>query len=156
MVVDSAGAESTAEFLIADHALVDFNKGASLTYGVVAVGTLGVATGALSGIAPNVVKAACFMEANPAGTTAGASAAAANAATVSNVGTFIIATDFENGLSVGKSSSIYSGISTIASNVQWLGTYDAAPAAAQVDFFACYSVLLSLDTRGSSVWAVSV
>jgi hypothetical protein len=156
VLVDVQGAESTAEFLIADHSLVDWNKGSGISNGVVAVGTLGVATGAMSGVAPDVVKSLCFMQKDVTGYTAGASAVAGSAAVPSDIGTYVIATDFENGLSVGKSATIYSGVSTIASNVQWLGTYAAANVVAQVDFFAQYSVLISLDMRGSGVYSVSI
>ena len=159
VVVGDHGAESTAEMLIADHALVDFNKGSALNNGVVQVTTADAAgpmVGALSGIAPNVTKSACFMLKDGAGTQAGSAAAVTTAAAISNIGTFMISTDFENGLSVGKSSSIYSGVSTIASSVQWLGTYSGVHQAAQVDFFACFSVLMTLNTRGAGVWQISV
>ena len=158
VLIDVQGAESTAEFLIADHSLVDWNKGSGLSNGVSTVNvSTGLVVGALSGIAPSAVKSLCFMLKDGAGTTAGAAnASVILAGTASNIGTFVISTDFENGLSVGKSATIYSGISTIASNVQWLGTYDGTGAAAQVDFFAQYSVLISLDTRGSGVYSISV
>ena len=159
VIVDSAGAESTAEFLIADHALVDWNKGCGLSNGVVQMvpgAAASVMVGALSGIAPQVTKSPCFMLKDGAGTVAGSSAGATPDTANSNIGTFIISTDFENGLSVGKSATIYSGVSTIASNVQWLGTYADVHVAAQIDWFSEYSVLLSLDTRGSGVFSISV
>ena len=154
-----SGAESLAETLIADHALVDFKKSAAFNNGFAAVGTLGVGTSALSGNAPSVAKSGCFLLNAPAGTTAGAAGTggAGNGATASNIGTFVAMTEFESGLSDGKSSTIYSGISTIASVVQWLGKYANATAANMtIDFFAQFSVLLSLDMRGSGVWSVSV
>jgi hypothetical protein len=157
VIIDSKGAESMAETLIADHALADFKKSATFNNGFVAIGTLGVGTSALSGDAPNIAKSACFMISDPDGTTAGTSAVAGTGATASNVGTFLVATEFESGLSDGKSSTIYSGISTIASVVQWVGKYAVPTASAfTIDFFAQYTVLLSLDTRGSGVWSISV
>lgn len=157
VVVGDHGAESTSEMLVASHALVDFNKGCALNNGVaITTSTVPALVGALSGSNPNIAKSACFMLKDGAGTSAGVGIVAGTAAVASNIGTFMISTDFENGLSVGKSSSIYSGVSTIASSVQWLGTYSGAHAAAQVDFFACFSVLMTLNTRGSAVWQISV
>ena len=150
MSVDAAAAESTAEMLIADHALVDFNKGAGFNNGVVAGSLAGTSVGALSGIDPAVAKSGCYTLKDGAGTSAGAAGAA------SNIGTFVIGTDFENGLSVNRSATSYSGVSTIASNVQWVGTYEGANDAAQVDWFSQFTVLLSLDMRGSGVYSVSV
>ena len=158
VVVDSRGAESCAELLIADHGLVNFQKNSTFNNGFTAVGILGVGVTSLSGIAPSVEKAKAFMLIADAtsGSTAGASAPAGTAATASNVGKFIASTEFESGLSDGKSAHIYSGISTIASTVQWKGSYGAHTAAYNLDFFAQFTVLLSLDMRGSGVWSVSV
>ena len=162
VVVDSVGAESTAEMLIADHSLVNFTKASGLSNGTVQsiVGTAAPLVGALSGIAPNKAKSACFTATTlvaTGGTQAGDASLADAANSISNIGTFLCATDFENGLSVGKSATIYSGISTIASNVQWLGTYAAILAGGvSVDWFAQFSVLMSLDMRGAGVWSVSV
>jgi hypothetical protein len=156
VIVDSKGAESVAETLIADHALADFKKSATFNNGFAAIGTLGVGTSALSGDAPDIAKSGCFMLPFPTGTLAGAAAAAGTAATASNIGTFLVATEFESGLSDGKSSTIYSGISTIASVVQFLGQYAGQVHPYTLDFYAQYTVLLSLDTRGSGVWSISV
>ena len=158
VIVGDRGAEVMAEALISDHSLVDFKKGSTFNQGYVAVGTLGVGVTGLTGAAPDVDKAQPFMLAAPAGTTAGAQAVAGNAATDSDVGTYFAATEFENGLSDGKSSHIYSGISTIASTVQWRGVYarGGGALAVNIDFFANFTVLLSLNTRGSGVWSVSV
>ena len=160
VIVDAKGAESTAEMLIADHSLVDFKKGSSFNNGVVGPTIIsGPCVGATGGVQPQTAKSACFTLATAAalGTSAGTNVAVAGAASNSNVGTYLNATDFENGLSVGKSATIYSGISTIASNVQYLGTYVGANVGGvQLDFFACYSVLISLDMRGSGVFSVSV
>ena len=150
VLVDAAAAESTAEMLVADHALVDFNKGSGFNNGVVAGSLAGTNIGALSGIDPAVAKSGCYTLLDGAGTSAGAAGVA------SNVGTFVIGTDFENGLSVNRSATIYSGVSTIASNVQWVGTYTNAHEAATVDFFAQFTVLLSLDMKGSGVFSISV
>ena len=161
ILVDARGAESYAELLIADHALVNFRQGNCLLNGFAASaatavgGVVPVGTGALSGNAPDVTKNACFNQLDGAGTTAG-TAALAGVAAASNVGTFLCACEFESGLSDGKSSHIYSGISTIASVVQFKGTYSGAQAAANVDFYAQHTIMISLDMRGSGVYAVSV
>lgn len=162
VIIDAKGAESMAETLIADHALADFKKSATFNNGFARIGAVGdfygVGTSALSGVAPGQAKSDCFMIPSPIGTTAGVSAVPGVAnSTPSDVGTFVVATEFESGLSDGKSSTIYSGISTIASVVQWVGKYAVPTASAfTIDFFAQYTVLLSLDTRGSGVWSISV
>ena len=159
--VDDKGAETYAELLIADHALTSFSKGNCLLNGFAASAAAGtggvvpVGTGALSGNAPGLVKNDCFRQLDGAGTSAGTAPLAA-VATSSNVGTFLCACEFESGISNGKSSHIYSGISTISSVVQYKGTYDAGQAAANVDFFAQHTILISLNMRASGVYAVSV
>jgi hypothetical protein len=162
ILVDGRGAESYAELLIADHALVDFRKGncllnsfAAASAAVAPANTNPLGTGALSGNAPDVVKNDCFSEVDGDGDTAGTAAVNAAAAD-SNIGTFLAACEFESGLSDGKSSHIYSGISTIASVVQYKGTYSGAQSAANVDFYAQHTIMISLDMRGSGVYAVSV
>jgi hypothetical protein len=158
VIVDAEGSESLAEALIADHALVDWNKGSSFNNGVVVATNTssGLVVGALSGSAPNLTKSDCFMLKDGTGLTAGNASTAGAVAAVSDVGTFYLSTDFESGLATGKSATMYSGVSTIASNVQWLGTYSASHAAETVDFFAQFSVLVSLDMMGSGVFSISV
>lgn len=158
VIVDAEGSESLAEAMIADHSLVDWNKGSSFNNGVVVAANTssGLVVGALSGSAPNLTKSACFMLKDGTGLTAGNASTATVAAAASDVGTFYVSTDMESGLSQGKSATLYSGVSTISSNVQWLGTYSAAHAIQTVDFFAQFSVLLSLDMRGSGVFSISV
>ncbi len=162
ILVDGKGAESYAELLIADHALVDFRKGncilnsfARASASVAPANVHPVGTGALGGNAPDVPKNDCFNLLDGAGDTAG-EVVVNTAAVNSNIGTFLAACEFESGLSDGKSSHIYSGISTIASVVQFKGTYSGAQAAASVDFFAQHTIMISLDMRGSGVYAVSV
>ena len=159
VLIANEGAESLAETLIADHAITDFKKSCAFNNGFVAVGTLGVGTSALSGNAPDVTKSGCFVLNAPDGGEAGASGTggAGNGATASDIGTFLVATELESGISDGKSNAIYSGISTISSVVQWVGKYaDATAAAFQIDFYCQHTVLLSLDMRASGVWSVSV
>ena len=153
-------AEVVAEMLIADHALVDFKKGCSLSNGYAPItGNNAVGQGALSGVAPDSVKSKPFNLATGLGTTAGIVNVVADAPSPSNIGTFICSVEFESGISDGKSATIYSGISTLASQVQLIAQYDrTAPAnvAYSIDAFAQYSIIMSLDMRGSGVFAVSV
>jgi len=160
--VDDKGAETYAELLIADHALTSFSKGNCLLNGFARgsatqapADTAPLGTGALSGNAPGVVKNDCFRLLDGDGDTAG-SVVENTIAVSSNVGTFLAACEFESGISNGKSSHIYSGISTISSVVQYKGTYGAGQAAANVDFFAQHTILISLNMRASGVFAVSV
>ncbi len=168
VIVGDRGAEVYSELLLADHALVDFRKGNPIlngfaAAGVALAGTTPNGTSALSGNAPGAVKNNCFLVEDPAGTSPGTTVTGAVAG-ASNIGTFQCALELESGLSDGKSSHIYSGISTISSVVQYKGDYSAAAAAdggagvrAQtIDFFAQHTVLLSLNMRGSGVWSVSV
>lgn len=158
ILVDDDGAEVMAETLISDHRLTDFTRGSNVNVGYAAIGTLGVGTSDLSGVAPNVVKTKSYTlsAADATGLSPGASAASGTAASASNIGTFIAGCEFESSLSDGKSSNIYSGISTIASTIQYKGVYEVGTVDAQLDFFAVYTVLLSLDMKGLGVWQVRI
>ena len=159
-------AESYAELLIADHCLTDFKLGNTLTSGCEPLNaqTADAASvqptySVLSGTAPGLAKSNCFYLKDGAGTSAGtvaASGAAHAPATASNIGTFLCSCEFENGISDGRSSHIYSGVSTISSNVQYKGTYSNVHAAATIDFFSQFTVMISLNMRGSGVYAISV
>ena len=159
--VDDHGAEAWAELLISDHSLVDFQKSSVINSGFTAVGTLGVGTSDLSGNAPNVAKAEPYVAGAPSGESPGAAllvGAVAAAGTPSTIGTFMIGCDFESMVANGKSHRIYSGVSTLASNVQFRGTYggvDAVPASS-LDFFAVYTIRMTLNTRGLGIYEVSV
>jgi hypothetical protein len=59
-------------------------------------------------------------------------------------------------LSDGRSQRLYSGISTISSTVNYRGVYANTSVAAQVDFYAQFTVLITLNSRGTNVWAISV
>lgn len=157
ILVDAKSAEACAELLIAEHSLVDFRKGNNLNGGVVQSTNPALLSSFVGGDPsqhPNN-----YVENAPAGDSAGTSngtAAAMADATASTIGTAVYGCEFETGLSDGKSSHIYSGVSTLASNVQALLKYNSSVAAAQLDFFAQFSVLLSLDMKGSGVFSVSV
>ena len=159
-------AESYAELLIADHCLTDFRLGNTLTMGA---GVMNASTPsgasvqstytALSGNAAGIAKHDAFYVLDGAGTSAGQAYVGTSSATpaiVSNIGTFLCACEFENGISDGRSSHIYSGVSTISSNVQYKGTYANVHEAATIDFFSQFTVMISLNMRGSGVYAISV
>ena len=159
--VDLQGSESWAELLISDHSLMDFTRGCGVNVGLVnCLALFPVGQSDLSGIAPNIAKPLSYIltPAAATGASAGAFGTADNlAATASNVGTFLASCEFESGISDGKSSQIYSGISTLGSQVSYRGTYsNAVSTTAQIDFFAVFTVLLRLNMRGTGVWEIKV
>lgn len=148
-------AESYAELLISSHCLNDFSKGCTVQNGL-----NGFAVGPMYGT-PSQDKPNPYVI---VGSTAGGSTAgtltAYNTATPSNIGTFVGGCEFESGISDGKSSHIYSGVSTIANGngISFKGTFGAEHDAFNIDFFALHSVMLNLDMSpaGSKVFSVSV
>ena len=159
--VDDAGAEAWAELLISDHSLVDFTKSSVINSGFAPVGTLGIGTSDLTGNAPNVAKAQPYIADDPTGISPGAAllvGGVAGAGSASTIGTVMIGCDFESMIANGKSHRIYSGVSTLASNVQFRGTYlgAGAVAASSLDFFAIYTIRMTLNTRGLGVFEISV
>ncbi len=166
------GAESLAESLIADHSLVDFSKGSSLHSGFDLAPMTGTGNGFPSSRdIPNVPNMDVFPSdpfnfPDATGLEAGrlvdlTTASVNNLA--NSVGSFVASIELESGISDGRSSRIYSGISTLASVVQFLGTYKGKlddnvtdTPAMDVDFFANYTILMSLNMAGSGTWSVSV
>ena len=147
VIVENKGAEALAEYLLSDHSLVNFDKQSSFNVAVKSnasySGNGTDAGGAIAGVLePYVIDA-------PDGDEVG------GIATDSNIGSFITAVELETGLSDGRSQRLYSGVSTISSTVNYRGVYSGA-AECQIDFFAQYTILLSLNTRGTNVWSVSV
>ena len=132
-----------AELMISNHSLVNFRDGCSIQKGVVK-STTNLLVNDMDGSAPETARANPFMEDAPAGTTPGESNATPADIEASNIGTFLASVEFETGLSDGKSATIYSGLSTISSVVQFVAQYSGgATADAQLDFFAHFTVLLS-------------
>ena len=150
VIVADKGAEALAEYLLSDHSLVNFDKQSSFNIAIVGT-TAPTKSNGLDGQSVNGI-AEPFIIDEPTGTEAGATAG--NAA---NIGSFITAVELETGLSDGRSQRLYSGVSTISSTVNYRGVYDsAASGEAQIDFFAQFTILLSLNSRGTNVWSVSV
>ena len=147
--VEGKCAEALAEFLLSDHSLVNFDKQSSFNIAV---------TGNTSQLKSNGLDGQCvngilqpYQFDTAAGTEDGTTPASP-----SNIGSFITAIEMETGLSDGRSQRLYSGISTISSTVNYRGVYASTSVAAQVDFYAQFTVLLSLNSRGTNVWSVSV
>ena len=150
VVIEDKAAEALAEFLLSDHSLVNFDKQSSFNIAISGAAA-NLKSNGLDGQSVNGV-AEPFIIDEPAGTESGITAASA-----SNIGTFITAVELETGLSDGRSQRLYSGVSTISSTVNYRGTYDSANSgSAQLDFFAQFTILLSLNSRGTNVWSVSV
>lgn len=145
--VSDKGAEALAEYLLSDHSLVNFDKQSSFNIAVLGA-TAPTKSNGLDGQSVNGV-------AQPFVTDGLGTESGETAANASNIGSFITAIELETGLSDGRSQRLYSGVSTISSTVNYRGTYSGA-LGAQIDFFAQFTVLLSLNTRGTNVWAVSV
>jgi len=148
---ENAGAEIVAEYLLSDHSLVNFDKQSSFN---VAVGFNGSSYNGLD--AASVGKEApdpfTISFANASGDSAG------NVSTAGNIGSFFAGLELETGLSDGRSQRLYSGISTISSTVNYRATYDGGSqtGACEITFFLGYTVMLSLNSRGTNVWAISV
>jgi hypothetical protein len=149
VLVSDKGAEALAEYLLSDHSLVNFDKQSSFNIAVRGTSAELKSNGLDGGSATAILEP--FLNDAPAGLEAGTTTGA-----ISNIGSFITAVELETGLSDGKSQRIYSGISTISSTVNYRGIYAAGSANAQIDFFAMFTVLLSLNMRGTGVWSVSV
>lgn len=149
--VEGAGAEVLAEYLLSDHSLVNFDKQSSFNTAV-----------AFNGSSYNGLDAASVGKVAPGPYTLAASSAngssAGNVSTAGNIGSFFAGLELETGLSDGRSQRLYSGISTISSTVNYRGVYagGAATVPAEITFFLGYTVMLSLNSRGTNVWAISV
>jgi hypothetical protein len=144
VLVENKGAEAFAEFLLSDHSLVNFDKSSSLQLKKYVLGNN--TDGAVIDVA---ILADPYSDDAPTGISAGAAAGA------SSVGSFITAVEMDF-LSDGKSERLYGGVSTIGSTVTYRGVYGASATACQLDFFAQFTVLLSLNVRGTGVWSISV
>jgi hypothetical protein len=159
---EDKGAEALSELLIADHSLLDWRSGSAFTNGFKGaeiVNGVGVGFSMFANIQPrsNVEPEYPFNDVNPAGLTAGDSATLNAAIVPSDIGTFLASIELESAISNGKSSHIYSGVSTLASTVQLVTKHSAAvPGACSIDTWANFTILMSLNMRGTGVFSVSV
>lgn len=149
VIVENRCAEALAEYLLSDHSLVNFDKQSSFNLAVNGAAA-NLKSNGLDGQSANGILSP-YVNETPAGTESGTTAASA-----SNIGSFITAVEMETGLSDGRSQRLYSGISTISSTVNYRGVYAAGAVAAQIDFFSSFTLLLSLNSRGTNVWSVSI
>lgn len=165
--IDDMAAEPLAEFLIADHALSDFSRSSNLQ-------NMNVSLAATFNA--NVYDAFFYNSTNagqPGATVFGptynawnnsgagdeiglGTSTGANTWARTTVGSFILAIELETGCSAGRSDRLYSGISTISSVVQYKGTYSGAGADCSLDFFAQFTVLLTLNMRQTGVWSITI
>jgi hypothetical protein len=156
--VDDMAAEPLAEYLISDHALSDFTRSSGIQ-------NFNVSSGVQS---QNVYSPHLYNNTN---ITQDSTLPAYNAwnnsgdasvdglgmgAATTNVGSFVLAIELETGCSAGRSDRLYSGISTISSVVQYKGTYASGAAAATIDFFAHFTILLTLNMRQTGVWSITI
>lgn len=158
--VEGAGAECIAEYLLSDHSLVNFDKQSSFNVAIARVGTAAAGTlyngldaNSVGNTAPSpyTLDAATATGVSPGDSTSGA-------LQPGTIGSFFAGLELETGLSDGRSQRLYSGISTISSTVNFRGIYagGASTVASEITFFLGYTVLLSLNARGTNIWAISV
>jgi hypothetical protein len=164
---EDKGAEALSELLIADHSLLDWRSGSGFTNGFKGAGNHQRSRCRFQHVrqrptTSRIEPAYPFNDADPDGTTAGNSVQlnadpATNAVTASDIGTFLASIELESAISNGKSSHIYSGVSTLASTVQLVTKHSAAvPGVCSIDTFANFTILMSLNMRGTGVFSVSV
>jgi hypothetical protein len=163
---EDKGAEALSELLIADHSLLDWRSGSAFTNGFKTAGVAngnGLGFSMFANIQPRAAlePAYPFNDGNPDGTTAGDSidldGAGVAGIVPSNIGTYLSSIELESAISNGKSSHIYSGVSTLASTVQLVTKHSAAVVSAcTIDAWANYTILMSLNMRGTGVVSVSV
>lgn len=164
--VDDMCAEPLAEFLIADHALSDFSRASCIQNMNVSGATAGgnryfnVYDGGLYNL-QNIATldvAESILPVNNAWNNAVGTGGKIGTITdygKTDVGSFVLAIELETGCSAGRSDRLYSGISTISSVVQYKGTYSGA-INATLDFFAHFTVLLTLNMRQTGVWSITI
>lgn len=160
--MDDMGAEVLAEYLIADHALSDFSRSSG-------VQNFNVSTGATGTEGQNIYDNRLYNITNIGVAAGGAFGATRNAwncngtalvqgfgaDALTTVGSFVLAIELETGCSAGRSDRLYSGISTISSVVQYKGTYGSAIDSV-IDFFAQFTILLTLNMRQTGVWSITI
>ena len=160
---ENAGAEALGELLIADHALMDFAKGTAFCNGFTDTGLALAGAGSGYSLFANINPREALVPNDPFNPAAAATGinpggvTTAGVVTESNIGTYLSSIELESAISNAKSSHIYSGVSTLASTVQLVTKHSAAvTSACTIDAFANFTILMSLNMRGTGVFSVSV
>ena len=160
---ENAGAEALGELLIADHALMDFAKGTAFSNGFTNSGLALANAGSGYSLFANINPRDALVPNDPYAPTAAVLCVSAGGVTTagvvteSDIGTFLASIELESAISNGKSSHIYSGISTLASTVQLVTKHSAAVVSdCTIDCFANMTILMSLNMRGTGVYSVSI
>jgi hypothetical protein len=73
-----------------------------------------------------------------------------------NTGKALFMIDTESMKPHSDPDALYSGLSTLGSVVQLVGTLTAAPASVPILVFAQYTLAMTLDMNGSQTWVVSI
>jgi hypothetical protein len=135
--------EVLAEIGVGSRSLADFNHQSTLTrYRIV---------GGAGADDPVVLHPKFYLE-DPAGTSANANRHEYEA----RRGTFMAMIDTESMKPHADPDSLYSGLSTLGSVVQLVGTSAPTTVASTVLVFAQYTLALTLDMNGSQTWVVSI
>ena len=135
-------AETFAELAVAHRSLADFNHQSSLDPYHIDTS----ATDAFPSFSNR------FYVSNPTGE----AGTAAIADYEGNTGKALFMIDTESMKPHSDPDALYSGLSTLGSVVQLVGTLDAAPANCTVLVFAQYTLAMTLDMAGSQTWVVSI
>ena len=135
-------AETVAEIGIASRSLADFNHQSSLLRYNIAPTDGSVATS--------------FTDKFYASSPTGAEANAGVANFEENRGTFVAQIDTESMKPHADPEALYSGLSTLGSVVQLVGTFDTASENAVCLVSAQYTLAMTLDMAGSQTWIVSI
>ena len=141
-VSESNVAETFAEIAVGHRSLSDFNHQSSLA----PYHRIAAATGALP-----TFNARFYVD-NPSG----AAATSSEGDFEANTGKALFMIDTESMKPHTDPDALYSGLSTLGSVVQLVGTLSAAPANMSILVFAQYTLAMTLDMNGSQTWVVSI
>lgn len=135
-------AETYAEIAVGHRSLSDFNHQSSLA----PYHRIDASTGNLPTFN------ARFYVSNPSG----AAATTSEGDYEANTGKALFMIDTESMKPHSDPDALYSGLSTLGSVVQLVGTLTAAPVAMTILVFAQYTLAMTLDMAGSQTWLVSI